>query len=342
MKIVPMDQVGRETWDAFVAASDQAWFFHSYDLITAKTAWRHHKNESFAVLDEAGRVQAVLPLHRIESFRKKILPVHVLNCLGGLAVANDVAGTRREDKIWDSCLAHVVNGIPHKHVDRIEFWLSPMAPALRGEDCPLVNPLVPRGALNMLTQTWVVDLREGEQAVHARTAKGFRESLKKAESANLEIIEAGHDRDLLDIYYALHVETCARSSLRPHPFSYFEEVWTTLLPAGQCQILFARYEGRVVSAINYALGKNAGAYWTGVSSQQALDLCANHLLHWHMLKYLMAHGYAWAEIGEAIFRSENAKHVSISDFKSRMGGHLYPYYKGALSRKELSAYAGRQ
>lgn len=340
MKIVPMEQLGREKWDAFVAASDQAWFYHLYDLIKAKAYWPQHVNDSFAVLDDMDHVQAVMPIHRICGKRKKILPWDILNSLGGLAVCNNAVGTKNEEKIWAFCLAHIMGSSSHKNIQFFETWLSPMAPILRGENCPIVSPLVLRGMHNTLTQTWVADLKFTEAELHMRLAKGFRESLKKADKVGVKVLEARPSREHLDLYYNLHRETCARSSIAPHPYDYFAHIWGTLLPNGSCRVLFAIYNDEVVSAINYAVNKGAGAYWTGASSQQALDLCANHVLHWNMLRTLKAQGCEWAEIGEAIFRSENEKHKSISDFKSRMGGRLYPYYKGMLSRKELSLYAG--
>ena len=341
MEIVAIEQLGREKWDSFVAHSDQAWFFHFYDLIAAKATWPRHANDSFALLDDQKQVLAVMPLHRIGGRRKKIIPYDIANSLGGIVMRNDVIGTKRVEKIWEFCLSHIAALYQKAPVKQLEMWLSPMAPALRGERCPLVNPLVPHGMTNALTQTWVVDLSRGEDALRAATAKGFREALKKAEANGaLRIREARPDADDLARYYTLHETTCSRSALASHPRAYFDAIWNTLLPDGKCKILFAEENGEVVSAINYAVAKDACAYWTGASSQRALDLCANHLLHWTMLLNRKAEGCRWAEIGEAVFASDNSKHVAISDFKSRMGGDLYPYYKGFLSRQGLDKYAG--
>lgn len=341
MKIVPMEQLGREKWDAFVVASDQAWFHHLYDLILAKSFWPHHINDSFAIMDDTDQICAIMPIHRICTVRKKILPWHVMNSLGGMAVHNDAVGTKREDKIWQAVFSHVVGQGGYRHVQCFEMWLSPMSPAFQGKNCPLVNPLVPRGMCNTLTQTWVVDLMQDEDDLRSATAENFRRALRKAQSIDtLSIREAQCHLDDLDKYYRLHELTYARSSLSPHPRAYFEHIWERIFSQGNCRILFAEERGEVIAAINYARTKNACMYWTGASSQRAYDLYANHLLHWTMLMRLKAAGCEWAEIGEAIFRSENEKHKSISDFKSRMGGRLYPYYKGMLSRKELSLYAG--
>lgn len=330
MRIVPIEEAGQRKWDDFVSSCDQAWFLHLYDVIKAKNMWPRHRNDSFAVVEETGRIGAIFPMHHISGTRKKIIPYHMLNSLGGMAVRNEYAGTKQEDKIWDFCKDHISQTHKSTGTAQIEIWLNAMIPSLRGEKCPRVNPLVMRGMDNILTQTWVVDLRKSEDELRAAMAKGFRESLKKSENANLQIREAAPSQDDLNNYYKLHADTCTRSKIDPHPIAYFRHVWETCLKDKKCRVIFAEHKGEIVSAINYVNYKKAGAYWTGASSQKALELCANHALHWYMVRFLKADGCEWAEIGEAVFSGGDDKHIAISDFKSRMGGTLYPYYKASM------------
>ncbi len=333
MRIVPIEEIGQKKWDAFVDASDQAWFFHLYDLIKAKAFWPNHRNDSFAVIDDNEKICGIFPLHHISGTRMKIFPHHTLNSLGSMAVDNANAGTKRETKIWDFCKDHLIKKYKNTGTIRLDMWVNAMIPSLRGERCPQVNPLVLHGFDNALTQTWVVDLRKPEEELLSAMAENYRSSLRKAEKENTLIRQATASEKDLSAYYELHTETVGRSRINPHPRAYFENIWSRFVQLGLCKILMAHSDDKIIAAINYACYKGAAIYWTGAATKNAYDLHANHLLHWQMIKTLKQEKYEWVEIGEAIFNGENSKHISISDFKSRMGGALYPYYKASMKIK---------
>ena len=63
--------------------------------------------------------------------------------------------------------------------------LAPMTPSLRGERTPRINPLIHFGFSNDLTQTWVLDVRAGADALWDGMEGRARTAIRKAEAAGI-------------------------------------------------------------------------------------------------------------------------------------------------------------
>ena len=164
-RVIGRREVGREDWDAFADASDDAWLWHRYDLQDALETWPGSTDESFALMAaNEDQALALVPLRRITKRVAGLLPVYVLESLGGVAVRNGLGEKRRRAVLMavrDQLVARVRKGICLE----ARISLPAMAPAMRGAASPRVNPLLELGCSNTLTQTWVVDLRGGREAV---------------------------------------------------------------------------------------------------------------------------------------------------------------------------------
>src|SRR6185369_10938994 len=104
IEIRPRSDIGRERWDAFVDASNQAWLWHRWDLIDALALWPGYRDASYALVDGQGRLIAVMPLHRIVTRVAGVMPVVRLSSLGGPACST-VHGT---DKVLSALRDHLL------------------------------------------------------------------------------------------------------------------------------------------------------------------------------------------------------------------------------------------
>ena len=319
-------EAGRKIWNAFADACPEAWLQHRYELLQALATWPRRVDLSFAVRDTRdGSLAAIVPLFLLKSRRHPALQLSVLDSLGGPAVHAE-AGKKARKAILDQVFRNL-DALAHAHgAGEIALSLSAMAPALRAENCPLVNPLVHFGYENALTQTWVADLRGGEDAIWQRMEGRARTAVRKAEKEDVTVRPAQGAADL-DSYYDLHCRTYERTGAAPHPKAYFEVIWNEFLPAGLCRIFMAEHQGRVVSAENFGVYKDAALYWTGATSDQGLALNAPSLVMWTAMQWMAARGVAWFETGEA-FPGETGKLKGLNDFKKSFGGELFPSYKG--------------
>ncbi len=330
--IIPRQEVGQEAWDAFVAASDEAWLWHCYHLQDALASWPGRRDASVAVVEGQGReVVAVLPLHRIEKrLIGRLWPLVRLDSLGGPACRNDLADKTRL-KLLDFCRHILLEQAKTWRAGDVTLSLPPLAPALRGERCPRVNPLLGMGCCNTLSQTWVVDLRRPVEELWRRMHGRARTAVRKARKKGVTVRSATPAEQDLEIYYRLHQETYQRTDARPHPRAYFALIWDKFLATGQACVWFAELNGEVVAAANFALFKGASWYWTGAASQKGLAVEANSLLQWTAMRVFADQGVEWHESGEAFPGAPSgSKKKRLSEFKRSFGGELYPFYKARL------------
>lgn len=330
LKVIPRQEIGRATWDAFVDSSDEAWLWHRYDLQDALSAWPGRNDLSLGIedLSQGGEIIAIIPLHIVNRRVGHVWDINVLDSLGGPACRNGL-GEKSRNKLLNFIREQLVALMRKQRSVEVRVALSPMAPAFRGEECPLVNPLLHIGCKNTLTQTWVVELRQGKDNIWQRMEGRARTAVRKAEKNGVNVRKADRPDDL-EVYYRLHCETYRRTGVSPHPKAYFDAIWRNFLATGLAQVWFAEHNGEVVAAENFGVYKNAAIYWTGAASSHGLPLEANSLLQWTAMQWMVDAGLEWYETGEAFPNALKGKSKGLNDFKKSFGGKLYPYYRGCL------------
>jgi len=340
-KFVPRNEIGRQVWDGFVDISDEAWLWHKYDLQDAIATWPGKNDESFAVLDESrnGGPVAIVPLHLMKHRWKGIMRMDSLDSLGGPACRNDL-GAKHKKKVLHFIRAYLLKLARRFDALDINIAFSPMARAYCGDRCPRVSPLLEIGFENLSTQTWVMDLRKGPEEIWKKMHGRARTAIRKAEKSGVKHRLANQEGDL-EIYYQLHCETYERTGVNPHPKSYFDAIWRNFFSKGFARIIFAEYQGEVISAENFGIFKDRAVYWTGCSNDKGLRVGANNLVQWIAMRWMMENKVQWYEVGEAFPHLQSGKLKGLDDFKKSFGGELYPLYKGKIvTRRKKSALIG--
>jgi len=330
LEVVARPLVGREAWDEFSDRCDEAWLWHRFDFQDALATWRGSEDRSFAVVDPAqgGEILALVPLRLNARRIAGVLPVFLLDSLGAVACRNALQpGSKRS--VLAQARASLLKLASRGRCLDIRLACPPMAPAYRGENSPRVNPLLFLGCQNVTSQTWVVDLRAGKDAIWAAMEGRARTAVRKAEKAGVAVRQATASD--LDVYYGLHVETYRRTGVEPHPRAYFQAIWERLLSPGLARVWIAELNGRAIAAENFALYKNAALYWTGASNSAGLEVEAGSLLQWTAMQSMSAAGIQWYETGEGFPQALSGKAKGLNDFKKSFGGQLYPFYKGRMA-----------
>lgn len=325
MKAIPFDQIDAGQWNALCDVSPWAWLWHRHEFVRAKSLWHDHDDHSFGIVDEHGALVALVPLHRIRSKIARVFSYDLLSNFGGIAVlpGADLKSVRA------FALTHLQELAGKMSIRLVETLMAPTTPVLQSLR---YSPLEECGFTDTSTHSWVVNLSAGDDDFLLRQMNDrTRRSIKKAEKAGVVVRAAGSGDS--QVYYDLHRKTCSRTGADAHPASYFDSIFADFLPQGLCAIFFAERDGAVVSAVNYASYKRASYYWTGASTDDALDVGASHLLHWHAMKDAKGRGDVLCDTGEAFFNTDNPKYASLSDFKRGFGGDIWPYYKGTIDRR---------
>jgi hypothetical protein len=323
---VSRETLGADAWNRAVESSDDGWLWHRYELQDALATWRGRTDCGFALIDQTRPelVEAIVPAQRVRNWLGSV----TLESFGGPALRQG-GGHRHRARLMEVAREQLAALAAEGGASSVTVALPPLAPALRGERCPRVNPLLDAGFENAVTQTWMVDLDGGPDAIWRRMEGRARTAVRKAEKAGISVRVADRPDDV-NLYYRLHRETYRRTGAKPHPRAYFERVWCDFLATGLARIWVAEMDGQPVAAENFATYKGAAWYWTGAATARGLAVEANSLLQWEAMLWMAAAGMRWYDTGEAFPEARSGKLKGLNDFKRSFGGVLYPVFRGVL------------
>ncbi|MHC1783309.1 MAG: lipid II:glycine glycyltransferase FemX [Anaerolineaceae bacterium] len=309
---------------------------HRSDLLRAVSTWPGRQNLSFAVFGAQNPqlILAVVPCQVVRAKIAHFFDWNAIDSMGGPAAASSLGQSLRR-RALEFAVDRLMELAQANDCYEIRISLDRLAPANRGENLHLINPLLELGCENTLGQTWMLDLRQDKAVIWENMEKRARNAIRKAEKMGVTVREAVQGNDL-DIYYELHCNTYHRTGVNPHPRAYFEAIWRDFLPNGLSRVFFAEYDGKVVAAENFGVYKKAAVYWTGAASEGGLEVQANSLLQWTAIQWMLEQGLEWYETGEGFPHLREGKRKGLNDFKKSFGGKLYPLYRGRIIMKEKS------
>jgi hypothetical protein len=329
-RIVPRRELAAEAWNACVDRLDEAWLWHRGEIIEALAFWPGYEDASFAVLDEAGRPQALVPLHRIVYRKWRGLARLVrLESQGGFALdrAQGPANYRKLRDVVVEALDDMAAG-----ADSVLVRIAAMTPAWRGADAPRVNPLIEAGFAALPAQSWVIDLAPQPDDLRRRYSHGARSDIKKAEAAG-GLMRAATPADL-ETFYALHLATYRRTGARPVPLDTYRVIFERILPLGYARVLLYERGGRALAAHTTGRFKGGAWYWNGASADDRAG-GENRVLFDAQIMAARDAGCVLFDAGDAFPGAADTKDKGLSDFKASFGGTLAPLWHGRRDNPRL-------
>ena len=140
--------------------------------------------------------------------------------------------------------------------------------------------------------------------------------------------------ELLDAYYAVHVENYGRTGVCAAPAGVLRADRPRVAPAGQAVLWVCRTAaGEPVAFHNSGRYGGGAVYWTSCARQEAAAANANYLLFWHALQGAGKAGCTHYDIGEVFPGATQGKQQGLSIFKSKFGGELHRYYRAEYPLK---------
>jgi|SaaInlStandDraft_5_1057022.scaffolds.fasta_scaffold19322_3 hypothetical protein len=326
--IVPRLNIPINTWDEFVDSSDDAWLWHRYIFQDSACTWKGRIDLSFAVCDANKEILALVPLQKISRHG-----VNFLDVVGGIAIKNGM-GHKRKTKLRDFIIQSL-HDFCNKRTLEIRFSLSPLTPGILGKNTPYVSPILFHNMKNKLGQTYILDLSVAVDELWKGYNKTTRRDIRKIYSGDYSIKVATYED--LEQYYELHKETYLRSGLEPHPKSYFKYIFGYFLQHKLCRVIFLEKNGKILTAQNTVIYKEAAYYWTGASCSIKNVAGAHKVLMHEQIIWSKQNGCLYYEIGEAFPSEVTGKKKGLNDFKKGFGGNMRPYFKGTILPNNILA-----
>src|SRR5207302_8909474 len=156
-----------------------------------------------------------------------------------------------------------------------------------------------------------LDLRRHVEELHERFDSPVRRAIRKAERSNISALVV-RNRQGMDDFYRLHVQTRRRHGLPPQPASFFLSIYEHIIKPGLGFIVLAQRRSRpIAAAIFFCFGKNA-LYKYGASDKRFQELRANNLVMWHGIQALAQAGAEKLHFGRTECENDGLRRFKLS------------------------------
>ena len=133
-----------------------------------------------------------------------------------------------------------------------------------------------------------LDISPDEETLLAQMQQKTRYNIRLAQKKGV-LIRRG-TRDDLPKFYQVLKETTERDRFLVRAYSYFEDLYDILVPAGLGELFIAEYEGQIVAGtLAFVIGNKAW-YIYGASSNSQRNVMPNYLIQWEMIRWAKSLG----------------------------------------------------
>lgn len=144
-------------------------------------------------------------------------------------------------------------------------------------------------------------------------------NVKRAEKDGVQTRRGRSAEDLVEVFYALHLETRRRQGVPVQPRRFFRLLWERMLEPGLGFVSLAEHEGRPVAGAVFLRWGSAATYKFGASDPRFLRLRPNHLIFWDAIRSLAEDGVRTLDFGRT-----DLDNRGLREFKSGWGATESP------------------
>jgi len=156
-----------------------------------------------------------------------------------------------------------------------------------------------------------LDLRHRVEELSDRFSSPVRRAIRKAQRNNVGA-RVVRNREGIEDFYRLHVQTRRRHGLPPQPASFFLNIYEHIIKPGLGFIVLAHRGSRpIAAAIFFRFGKNA-VYKYGASDKRFQEFRANNLVMWQGIQLLVRSGVEKLHFGRTDCENDGLRRFKLS------------------------------
>jgi hypothetical protein len=292
----------RKTWDDYVSIAPGGLHQHLYgwrDVM--RDAYGYETRYLAAEVGEPGlsngqgqRLVGVLPLYMVSS---PLVGKTVTTMPGGLCAEDgEVAAALIEEGVKFARGANAKRFVIH---DSRREWPGELESVAAHE-------------------AWVIDLREGEEALWSALHRNIRRQVRIARKNDL-VVEIDRSGDLLDDFYDVLSQFSHAAGTPVYGKDFLASV-VRHFPDGFNILVVYKDEQPIGGYFQLELGKTMYGVW-GAALREYFDLRPVYLAYWSILAYAIEHGFEYLDMGRAPVDS------SASKYKGQWNGVSMPVYQ---------------
>lgn len=335
LRLRRFDEVPATTWDAWVASLPEATYVHSWMYVRfCHLMLGEAQAQSFAVLDNRGSVVALCPLgiSRGEVDGRGFTEASWNGApLGRPAIRPELPAQRRRlvGEVFE-----ILHGEMRRHgVARSLLLGHPISlGVLKGDGRPVgqVETLA-AGYACQAQNTIIMDLSVSLDELSGGLTREQRKHLYQSERRGLRVREFSGERDGLDEMHRQYQDAHRKAAGRlTRPEASFD--WMLQLAREARLRLFVAFAGEIpVSFLYCGEFEEFAVGWSQANVEEHESAHSpRHLLEWSAMLSYRERKFKHYEIGRRfygpqLYKVPTPKERSISFFKERYGGQLWPY-----------------
>jgi hypothetical protein len=214
-----------------------------------------------------------------------------------------------------------------KRALRIDWELPSMPPGPEA----LVSALSQSGYECQIFPSKIVDLRLNEDTLWKDYRKGCKSVIRRAQKDGVTVHQV-RDASGVAVYADIHLRRMRSIGASVSAPDVSMEMWKTLAPLGQCEILLARLpSGVTVSGIMTLSYKNMTYYHAACSDPEHMESGGNTLLLHEALLRAKSRGATLFHIGPTPLADQvSEKAYLVGRFKNQFGGQQLAWVNASL------------
>lgn len=173
--------------------------------------------------------------------------------------------------------------------------------------------------------TFIINLQDNEEDLFNSLDKKTRYDIRKSEKNNLEFVVV-NDRNGYSEYQNLKFNSRKINRLRTVSNDlFYDKHWEILSKNNHEQLFLVRYNGECIGGI-FSLIFNNNVIQHGVANSEKKELLGGPFLTWNTINWSRKRNYLTYDMAGVNPYPESDKEKRIDFYKSKWGGHQYPYY----------------
>ena len=307
-------ELADERWLAFAESSPQATIFHHPAWLNLLADCYGYRPFVLAVAGTDGSIHAGVPIMEVKS------PLSGQRWVS-LPFTDHCAPLFRDIDALGSLTDAVVQISEAERVPKVELrWEYPRHSEVQSASHHVLH---------------TVKLGPDVDSVVGRIHRMHRRNTKAARKKGVRV-EWGKQREHLDAFYNLHLETRRRQGVPIQPRKFFDLLASTIIEQGLGFVLLAYKDDQCLAAAVFLHWRHTLIYKYGASSTEGWSLRPNNLLFWTAIRWGCENGYTLLDMGKT-----ELTNTGLREFKDRWGAEELPLTYSFISATPPRSANGR-
>jgi len=339
LHVLYYNEISKVEWDKRVRSISESTFYHSSTVIDYERILPNNlennpfilindNNKSVAVCSSVLRKNSELNINELSSrFPSNSIPATLL----------DLTPSERR-KVMDKAYQSIYDYAIENDVKKIEMYRHPVNISSMNLNLIVSDYIFEPMKYNFLStmyNTLLIDLSLNDSVLLGNMSKFHRKHIRKGREKDIKVKVYNKNSKIstldekFESYRLAHFKSAGKST-RPI------ETWNAMRDAtknGEATLFISYIEDIEISYLLCGEFYKVAYGWSQVNVEEfEREYSPRHLLEWEAIMYYKNIGFSFYEIGERFFNNQlksypSEKEFSISVFKERYGGIIYPKIK---------------